>query len=193
MGGPKLPSLLPVVNELPRTGQITKKPFSRLELVDSTRVDQQHRLTRRQIGPPRRLGPPTGRHVKTISAEIQYRSSDAPRLVFRLDRWDVRKDPARGGKARLRYRKAYMRMSVRVLTDLVKMFGVESGALDQMVLEGAAALKAARTDYHQRRLAALAEVEAQERARARGRELTKPRAAPAPLPALEVRDLVGLA
>jgi len=189
---PKLPCLLPVVDEPPRTGQLTKKPFQRLELVDSTRVDAQHRLTRRQVGLCVPLGRARGRHVKTLAVEIQYRSATAPRLVFRLDAWECRKDTDLGGAARLWYRSGRgIRMSPSVMADLVRNFGVASGGVSVLVQAGVDALREARQDFHTRRLAALAELDAAKKALEAGTVRDAPRQAPTQPRALELGDLVG--
>ena len=184
----KLPSTLEVVREPPRTGQITLKPYTQLALVDSTRIDVQGRLTRRQIGPVVPLGAPRGRFVKTIGVEIQYRSDKTPRLVFRLDAWECKKDAIRGGSHRLWYRRAYIKLSVKVISSLVGQFGGTGGPVAAHIQEGMIALKEARIAYHVRVLAAKAEVQAM-----KARELAgvpKARVAPTEI-SYELDDLVG--
>ena len=139
----------------PRTGQITKVPYPRLEMVDSTRVDEKFRLTREQIGPPVLIGQSRGRYLKTLAVEIQYKTDRQPYMVFRLDSWECRK--VDGGRE---YRRiSYMKLTMRAAVDLVKSLGGGRGQASPGVVEGLRALKEARVAYHERRLAALAELE----------------------------------
>ena len=157
----KLPDLLPVVNREPRTGQITKKPYPCLEMVDSTRIDEKHRLTREQVGVPVPLGIRRGRHVKTLVPEVQYRTDYAPKLQFRLDSWLVSRLPD-GGSSWMR--RTYIKLSLSGVRDLVGLFGGSTGKVVKPEIAMAVeALREARVGYHQRRNAAIAEVEAAQR------------------------------